>query len=281
MLTVKTNSVAVDPNNQLEFLEKDYAIIRGATIGLVDFSHPDTFSGADYTGINIPGGTAVKGLTNDAVDGAIPLEIPNGFSEGILTLSASTYVSLPSANFKPPVDGSVDRAVHCFWISVPKTGYPNSTNNNVIVLGDDSTTSNNYGRLSGQFDMSTDDASLLKLDWIFYGSSISVPSTAIDALAEGIHQVAFTFEVVDSETATVRMYLDNQLVATRTSTYNDIPNQGGSNFVLGDGEAFNEFANDGLKFGRINIADLTNRPDISITDYIARDWEHAKGFFGL
>lgn len=283
MLTLKTNTTANDPENNIPFLEKDYAIIRGATKALIDFSHPDTFYGEDYEAVSIPAETSIQNMVADSDDMATVNEFPAGTVSGTITPPGVHSMRMPKDKLAMIDNRNLQTYVLIVWVDIKADGYPNSENNNVLIFGDSNNTANNYGRLAGQFDMTTDNATLANLTFSFFGCSLGLSSEALSSvLSPGMCQLALVLERESSTSATISVFVDTTLVQSevRSMTEYDDTDRGGDYFSLGDIGAFNDQANTRQTFGRLNLADLSGQ-SMTGADYIARDWNHARGFFGL
>lgn len=284
MLTIKSNAAVVDPNDEFEYLEKDYAIIRDVTNAMVDFGNPFTFSDDNLVSSDLPAGTTVKGLTDGASDGSVPVTITGGLTNGIVSLNAGTYVDLPISDFKPPVDGSVLKAVHIYWVNVNSTGYPSSVNPFALIAGDNNTTSNNYGRLMLRIESETENADVTQIYWSGYGAGNGFTNSGLIANAtDGMHQLAFTFEDLGDGNARIELYIDNVFSAVVTVPIAGVLPTGGSSYTIGaaSSSAFNSNLNAFMNVGRVSVSDFTNREDLNMVDYINRDWEHGRQYYDL
>ena len=204
MLIIKTDETAT--NDNLEYLELDYGVIRGVTTGLIDFSHPDTF-GADYSATAVPAGTSIAGLTSSA-GSSVTIGEMAAFTDA-LVLGANDGATLSSADFKHPTDGSVTDAVQIFWFGLPVDGYDGSASgaSNVMLFGDGNSTSDNYGRLGLVLTGTTSDEGINSIEWAGYGQNVSFDASIISSLTSGVSQVAIHYSD-DGTTATVSTYLN-------------------------------------------------------------------------
>lgn len=284
MLTLKTNTTANDPENNIPYLEKDYAIVRGVTKLLADISHPAGLDGNDYTSASIPAGTAIQNMVDGGQAGGFMTATPAGIDTGAVQLPADNGIRFPVAELGIKRNDNIDRYVMIIWAAIEKSGFPNSSNNYFLLMGDTNTTSDNYGRSDGTFNSQSESAQLQGIGFNFLGGSMSLSEDAENSIFDsGMRQLAFTWEKLTATTARYSFYLDGDFVESidRTVTIYTDETRGGDWFSVGDTGAFNQEANENLTFGRLNLADLTSKPEMSVADYIERDWNHARGFFGL
>jgi hypothetical protein len=279
MLSIKSNSTVSDPSNELEYLENDFGIIRGLTLGLVDTSHPLTFGGASYEGVQIPDQTAVIDLTAGGASGIVYGNIDNGLSNGAVEFSALDLIRMPVTNLKPVLDGSITKGVAIGWVRLPSS-FPNTANGNAVMFGDDGGSSNNYGGLFLGFTASSDEAVMSVCFFKYFGASGTLPSEYYEQLQSGICQLALVMNKVSDTTANTDLYLNGVKIKSHVATPYNVAIQGSSDyFNLGSYGAFDPNVS-GYAVGRINIANLTGS-DMTAEEYILRDFNHAREFFGV
>jgi hypothetical protein len=279
MLSIKSNSVVVDPTNSLEYLENDYGIIRGVTLGLIDTSHPLTFGGAPYEGVTIPDQTPVVDLVAGGASGIVYGDIPGGLSHGAVVFGDTNVIRMPVANLKPALDGSITKGVIIAWLKLPST-FPNTANGNAIMFGDDGLASNTYGGMYLAFTPNSSAATITNAYVKYFGASATLPSANYAQLQSGICQLALVMNKVSDTTANTDLYLNGVKIKSHTATPYNVTIQGSDDyFNLGSYGAYDPHVT-GYKIGRINVADLTNT-DMTAEEYILRDLNHACEFFGV
>lgn len=283
MLNIKTNVTVVDTENTMAFLENDFAIVRGVTIGLVDFSNPQTFDGVDYVGVTIPALTKAKSLVfsggeSNGTANTNPLVGGINANNTVNLVGAANRYNFAKADFWFPDDAT--RVVFIMWANIPSAGYPNSSNSFLSILGDTNGTSDNYGAILGNFTSSSASAVLTALRLNVFKANISLDAVSRAAVTDELCQIAFDAEKVGSA-LNWKIYKNGVVIESGTTTFNVAPDSGGSAFSVGGGGSFNSDAIVLTAHGRINTANLSARPDITSESYILRDFNQARSFFGI
>lgn len=125
------------------YLERDYALRRGYSKGLLDLSNPYCRPSNYVIGAAIPDETALSALQFNAATG---LKV-NGSADGSITADgaftvgagASGIVLPNSTDWQLPSDGSVSRALMIVWAKL-KTSYPSNTVGANLIFGDNGNT---------------------------------------------------------------------------------------------------------------------------------------------
>lgn len=271
-----------DPNNLIPYLEKDEAITRGVTLGLVDFSNPACYSGSGA----ISAGAALTNLTSDATPGSFVTAfdaIQNGmlpFSKGI----ASAQVALPSTMKMLSVASKI---LCTAWVKVPATGWPTGQSNSIWALLGVMSNSGNQAQFGLALHVSSDGT----VDTLYcYVPSSGSSSTgnltisagsALSALTDGnLHQLAVVWDArsVPGMQSTT-LYVDKVKTATvAPRTYDGTFNIPAAAPALGYSTAFSTAApHAGLKLGRPGLWNLSNS-QLDPVDIITADFSAAQGY---
>lgn len=267
-----------DPNNLIPYVELDDAIIRPATLALIDFSNPDSYSGSGAIGVN----TQFRSLTTDrsvstasTALGAVingMLNIPNTVTSPKLTLS-NTYL-LP-ANCK--------RYLSIVWLKAPLTGWA-ATGASYSIIGvlNNTTTTAQWGltltnsagtiaQASVQFPVSASSAGQINIQ----GSGLST------ILNGSLHQFAVEWSVNDvAHTYAVTVFLDGVTIATGSGAFTDsainVPATAPS-IGRASGSFVTTYAPN-VYVGRPSLWNLTNRADLKTASLLADDVDAASGY---
>lgn len=283
MLTLKSDVTANDPAGIMQFLENDFAIIRGVTTGLIDFSNKLIFNNVDFSSVTIPSGTAIDGLTFGAASGNVQQgDIIGGISvNNTITMQDAGHITLPLSDFKTPNDGSTTRAVQIFWVNISTGGYPDGGNATIMIAGDNTTFSDNYGFFALNYQSNTPSAQITTLSSNNQRITASWSNDTALEIAGALCQVAISTEEIDASNGVAKIYKNGILLETiQVALDLSATETGGSNYKLGSESVFQDISGQ-VEYGRVNIADLTSRPDLSAEDYILRDFNHARSFFGV
>lgn len=273
-----------DPSNLIPYLEKDEAITRGVTKGLIDFSNASSYAGSGA----IAAGTPINSLTVDNTAGSITTAfdpIINGmlpFSKGV----PNAAVALPST-FK--FTASVTKILYVLWAKIPASGWTVPASNLIWslmgVLGNTGSAAQ-YG-FSVQIDNT---GALIKL-------SANVPSSgaassgninvltgsALAALSDGnLHQLAILWDAKTTPgQQTTTLFVDGvSSVTNGPITYDGTFNIPTSTPNLGVvSTAFQNATppHTGLKIGRPGLWDLSNST-LTAAAILASDSLSASGY---
>jgi hypothetical protein len=268
-LVLKSNESLVDAGNLIPYLERDVAILRGVTKGMIDFSNAYTLPSGYVSGASIASGTAFKTLTSGGSDATTTGTFEPGVTNGGLNgsvVNTNVYVTLPDANFKPPVDGSLTRGVFIAWMKLKPSGYPVSQL--AMLFGDKDQSPNSFvmrfqfGTTAGGLPNAANTA------FQMFGITIG---TGISFFDNTLHQLAITFEKVGA-TLTLKFYVDGVFVAQGSGT-ETLATGGANRIILFSSGAFSAAANihGGNKFYRYAFLNASARPDLSLTALIAAD----------
>jgi len=278
---VKTDEPSA-PAANTPYVEKDWAIIRGVTLGAFDWSNSETYA---LTGA-IPGtatfGNLVAGGSNGTISPANAGATFPAVSGGLLNAQGATnagglpVVRLPSSF---TFGAGVTRSLLTFWAKLPATGYLASNLPGLIGSGTGANASLQYTCLL----IVNGSGAATQLTYRVRGTSgnidASITGAALAALLDGnLHQIGLGL-VIASGTGTVTLFVDGVAVATGSgsmSSYNVIGPA--SLFIGSGGNQLTSSANTNALLGRPFAHDLTSRPDISFEDILARDAESAEGY---
>lgn len=284
-LVLKTNEAISDAAGVIPFLEKDAAIIRGVTLGLLDFSNSACLPAGYSSGNLLANGASLQGLTAGAAAAVVSSHntpVIAGFDMGVTNgglngaSSGSARIELPDANFALPVDGSVTRALIVLWAKIKKAGYPaNQGNNYVLICGDSNGTPNNKGYLAA---ILAADGTLSNAYWAIMGAPVS--SASLLPLLDGnLHQYAFEY-IKSGNNVTANLYVDKVLKNTKVTASPVFGTPvAGKQRLFSDG-AYNSASgvHSGNKIYRYAVHDLSSRPDLTAADMLARDWDATIGY---
>lgn len=280
-LVLKTNETIADPSGVIPYLEKDPAIVRGVTLGLIDFSNPACLPAGYVAGAALPSGTSYPTLTNG---GGAATGAAAAFDAGVTTgglnggTTAAPTISLPDANFALPIDGSVTHALVVLWAKLKNSGYPQSQGNPyVLIAGDSGITSNNRGGIKLTL---TGAGAVAGVAWDVLGAY--APTTNLNSKIDGsLHQYATEYiKNVSSGIVTINLYVDKTLIGTSTAANPSFGSPSAGKQQLFSSGAFNSAAgiHSGNKIYRYAVHNLSSRPELTAADMLARDWDATIGY---
>ncbi|HDR9026850.1 TPA: hypothetical protein QDB14_001019 [Burkholderia vietnamiensis] len=282
---IVSDSNFVDPQNLIPYLEKDEAITRGVTLGLIDFSNSSSYSGVGA----IAAGSKLNSLTSDATQGSFVTAfdaVANGllpFSKGV----GAAQVALP-ATMK--FAAAASKVLYILWAKIPAGGWNIPASNPVWGLFGVYGNTGTLAQFGVDAAVSLSDGSLIKID--FYvpssgsASSGNLTVTAgslMSSIADGnLHQLALLWDAKSTAgQQTTSLYVDQALVAqSGPRAYDGTFNIPATAPALGyPGTAFQNTTapHAGLKLGRPGLWNLSNS-QANPTDIIAADFSAAQGY---
>lgn len=284
-LVLKTNENISDAAGVIPFLEKDAAIVRGVTLGLIDFSNPACLPAGYSSGSLLANGASLQGLTAGAAAAVVSSHntpVIAGFDTGVTNgglngaTSGSARIELPDANFALPVDGSVTRALIVLWAKIKNTGYlQNQGNPYVLIAGDSNSTPSSRGLFRVNLSAG---GGLANAEWIILGAE--APSSALLPLVDGnLHQYAFEY-IKSGSNVTVNLYVDKVQRGSRVTVNPSFGTPLANKQRLFSDGAYNSASgiHSGNKIYRYAVHDLSSRPDLTAADMLARDWDATIGY---
>jgi hypothetical protein len=273
-----------DPTNLIPYLEKDEAIIRSLTTSMLDFSHPETYSGSGAISI----GQTFKSLTSDAAIASALTAYP-AVSGGLVTASGvSPRISLP-AGFKFATN--VTKFMVILWCKLPATGWSVAGGSTTRqLLGYIASASIGQWGIGISTGLNVDAPT--SLNAFFPGIAFTVGTTDIVptvlalsnadtlALCDGnLHQVA----IVWSGDATLHtqhreIYVDKVLKAQADVAWTPgVITAPVADCNLMQCGAFQGAYPANLKLGRPSAWNLSGSA-VTPTEILARDWDAAQGY---
>lgn len=279
---IKSDETPSAPLATNPYVEKDYAIVRDATLAMLDFSNEETWAGAGpITGGSTLGNLVAAGAngTLNSASGTLPAVVtgtitPNGAVSG----GGNPHVNLP-VEFNLGAD--VTRALLILHMKLPATGYSASDIRGIIGSGTAGGASLQW-LLYIQADGSGD---ALNLVFRVRGSAGNIDCTltgaALDAILDGdLHQIGLGFEIAGGA-GQGKIYVDGALAQNGTAGAMTAFNQPGGTPTLLAAPSVNAIVlltSLAARFGRPSIWDLTDRTDLSFADVLERDAQGADGF---
>lgn len=269
-----------DPLNLIPFVEKDEAIIRPLTKGMLDFSNPECYAGSGAVAVN----TKFNSLTSDAAQATANTTFP-AVAGGLLKFAGvQPKVTLPDS-FKLP--NTTKKFLVILWVKLPATGWQ-TANPNVIqsLLSYASNTSNlaqwvvsmSTVQATGvpnalSFVAPRNGGSAGTISWLTPGDTLSLCDGAL-------HQIACVF---DGESAAG--FCQGSIYVDKTRKHLPAPTAWDGSFntpaatpTLGYQAAFQQnYPTDGVYLGRPSIWNLTGSGK-SVAEILAADWDAAQGF---
>lgn len=271
-----------DPSNLIPYLEKDEAIVRGVTKGMLDFSNTETYAGTDA----IPVNTTMKSLTSDAGIATVGPTTPFAAIEGgmlPMPVAGIPYLTLPDT-FKLP--STCKKFVAIVWAKLPAGAWPNpgSGGNLFSIFGHMSNSTNlaQWG-IAAKNSASTG----LPSDIIIYtpASSITAVGVAMSAPAAlaafdgNLHQFAIEWDGTTPGIVLRKAYIDRVPNVTSSPSGawdNAIPTPAAA-VRIGSCPAFQTVYPAGMFVGRPSLWDLTGS-NLTTADVLQRDWDAAQGY---
>lgn len=281
----------LQPPASIPYLEKDGAILRGATKALFDYSNPETYAGAGSLPIGTVLNNLVEGGGAGGVTGAGGTTFPPIYHGTVRTLGLVTGVNgsnltLP-ASFMLPAAST--RFLSAFWLRMVKTGWPAvSTPKGLVGWGSGSPAATQYA-VTVVFDAT---GAVSALRWTVYGmSGVTVQTNQLQVANQGIlnkifdgalHQIGCAFEVIGG-VGIPSLYVDGELVATGAGgaiAALNIAATAGQLFGLSAAGSVTQPGYHELdtRIGRPQLHDLTSRPEIAFADILERDKNSAYGY---
>ncbi|MRT52085.1 hypothetical protein [Raoultella sp. RIT712] len=252
------------------YLENDSAIIRGQTLGLLDFSNDVCYSG----GTPIP---AYANLLNLVYGGTNATNGPNShpLENGMMKFAGvaentNDYVLLPTAEFSLPT--GCKRALASVAVKLPASGYGIPAASRSVNL---------FGRLNSTaaaninfavWALINTSGNLQSVQGAMMGSAAVSASAQLALLTDGnVHVVSvYADGETTAGTLVTRIYVDNILVATATNnTWDSVVPQPTNLPRIGSYPAtiYGPWGN--IKIGRPMLVNLTGKTTVA-TDLIAQ-----------
>jgi len=273
-----TGPLAINPS-----FEKDYAIVRGVTLALFDWSNPDCYSGA----ANADGGTVLNNLVAGGASAQISpantiakLPYQTGLFKGAGAVSAGgwPFINLPTS-FN--LGAAVTRALLSITSRVPSAGWNASGIRGLIGSGTGSGAALQYIAYVQA------DANGNALNLVFRvrganGAQVDTVLTgaALAAILDSTHQLGFAFSIANGQGQGF-IYVDGVLKATSAAATFTSFNQAGGTPTLFTGPGVSAaIVNNTLdvRIGRPTIHDLSARADLTFAGMLARGLEAATGY---
>lgn len=252
------------------YLENDPAIIRGQTLGLLDFSNDICYSG----GTPIPSYSNLLNLVyggTNATNGPTPRVLETGMLKFDGSSTATTdYVLLPTDEFSLPT--GCKRALVSVALKLPASGYgtPAATRYPMFFGRMNNTAAANVN--FGVWGIVSTDGVLTSVQGAALGS-VAVSATAqLELLTDGnIHVVSvYADGETTAGTLVTRIYVDNILVATATNnSWDGVVPQPTNLPRIGSYPATIHGPWGGMKVGRPMLVNLTGKTTVA-TDLIAQ-----------
>ena len=269
-----------DPLNLIPFVEKDDAIIRPLTKGMLDFSNPECYAGSGAVAVN----TKFNSLTSDAAQATANTAFPP-VAGGLLQFAGlNPKVTLPDS-FKLP--NTTKKFLVILWVKLPASGWQTANPN--IAQSLLSYASNTGSLAQWVLHIATVQATGVVDRFTFtapsnggiggYAGALSNSDTL--ALCDGgLHQVACLF---DGESVAgfsrSSLYVDKVIkLATASVAWDGSFNTPAATPTLGMQTAFQaNYPTDGVYLGRPSLWNLTGSGK-SVAEILAEDWDAAQGF---
>lgn len=266
---LKSDSSPVSSGASPVYLENDPAIIRGATLGLLDFSNEICYSGtpvaayANFLNLVNGGTNATNGPNSHTLETGM-LKF-TGAAE-----SVNDYVLLPTAEFSLPT--GCKRALASVAVKLPASGYGTPAASRSVNL---------FGRLNSTaaaninfaiWALINTSGNLQSVQGAMMGSAAVSASAQLALLTDGNVHVVSVY--ADGETTpgvlVTRIYVDNILVATATNNaWDSVVPQPTNLPRIGSYPAtiYGPWGN--IKIGRPMLVNLTGKTTVA-TDLIAQ-----------
>lgn len=275
---LKSNDSPASSGDNPIYLENDPIIVRGKTLGLLDFSNEVTYSGGSPIPAAAPLKNLVYGGTN-ATNGPTPRVLETGMLKftGAMT-DVNDYVLLPTAEFTLPA--GCKKALVSVAVILPPNGYGAPAANRYPLF---------FGRLNntaaaninfGIWGIVSTAGVLTSVQGAAMGSAPVSATAQLATLTDGnVHVVSvYADGETTAGTLVTRIYVDNTLVATATDNAwsgtvpmpTNLPR-------IGSYPATTHGPWNNMKVGRPLIVNLTGST-ISATDMIAREVQLANQF---
>lgn len=268
-----------DPLNLIPFVEKDEAIIRPLTKGMLDFSNPECYAGSGAVAVN----TKFNSLTSDAAQATANSAFP-AVAGGLLKFAGSQpKVTLPDS-FKLP--NTTKKFLVILWVKLPASGWQTASGNVAQSL---MSYASNTGNLAQWFlQLQTIQVSGL-LESFRFGAPASGSTTAIEALnypdslalCDGnLHQLACLFDgAAVAGSRAVSIFVDKVLKQSSPAVaWDGSFNTPAAIPTIGYQQAFQaNYPADGVYLGRPSLWNLTGSGK-SVAEILAADWDAAQGF---
>lgn len=282
---LKTDANVKTPPSSMPYLEKDYAIVRGVTRAMFDFSNPECYSG---TGDVIGGSTTFKDLTINNAEAKAQINythvfapIENGMIKVLGGSGNGRFVSLGS-QFKFPA--TTRNALIVLHAKLPKAGWSASTMSALIGTG---ASSSDWQYLCYA---ASDEAGALKqlifrikgtsrnVDAILTGTSLNkITGTSVQQLGLSIN--------ISNSVATLNILIDGEVVASGSGSASQLvqyDSSGGSATLqalfVGPTVGFLSGQTIDIRLGRVSCHDLTGRADVSVDGILLKDRQSAAGY---
>lgn len=267
-----------DPSNLIPFIELDDSIIRNITLGLIDFSNPDSYSGSGAVSAN----AQFRSLTVDrsvATANTALGSVTNGML-GIPSTVTSPKMTLPNTYLLP---ANCKRFLSIFWLKAPLSGWAASgAGYSIIGVLNNTTTTAQWG-----FIMTNNAGTIAQASVVFPVSAtsagqINITGSALAAILDGnLHQVAIEWSVNDTaHTYAVSVYLGGAVIATGSGAYSDSTiNVPATAPAIGRASgSFVTIYAPNVSIGRPSLWNLTGRADLRTANILADDVDAASGY---
>lgn len=269
-----------DPTNAIPFLERDDAIVRGVTRSLIDYSNPQSFSGAG----SITAGQLATSLTSDLQTGASGSAFP-AVAGGMVNFGGtdSKFWTLPD-NFKLP--NTCKRFLVIVWVKLPSSGYQTASGNtNQALIGymNNTSTLAQWG-FNLQTVQATGVVNQLNLLTPASGGTFAAQDTTLVnadtlALCDGnLHQLAGYFDGESIAGQRIRaIYVDGVAKTSAQAGWDNGFNVPSANVRLGTASGYQGVYPSNFFLGRPSMWDLTGTA-WTPAQILARDLQSATGF---
>lgn len=283
-LFLKSDANVSNPVSSMPYLEKDYAIVRGVTRAMFDFSNPECHSGL---GDLIGGSTIFKDLTvnageakvqNNATHVFAPVE--NGMIKVLGGSGNGRFVSLGS-QFKFPA--TTRNALIILHAKLPKSGW--AVNTMVALIGAGSSSGLQYLC----YVASDENGNLSNIRFRVKGTSGNIDAiiqgTALSKITgTSVQQLGLSVKIANS-VATLDFLIDGEVVASGSGPATQLDqydSSGGSatlqSLFLGPTVGFLSNQTIDIRLGRVSCHDLTNRSDVTVESILLKDRTSAAGY---
>lgn len=283
-LFLKSDANVSNPVSSMPYLEKDYAIVRGVTRAMFDFSNPECYSGV---GTLIGGSTTFKDLTVNAGEAKMQANathifapVENGMIKVLSGSNNSRYISLGS-QFKFPA--TTRNALIILHAKLPKSGWAVNTMGGLIGAGSSS------GTQYLCYAASDGNGELKSLTLRIKGTSGSVDAvlqgTALSKITgTTVQQLGLSVKIANS-VATLDILIDGEVVASGSGPATQLDqydSSGGSatlqTLFLGPTVGYLSNQTIDIRLGRVSCHDLTNRSDVTVESILLKDRTSAAGY---
>lgn len=278
-IEILSNGAVYDPSGLIPYVEKDEAIIRALTKGMLDFSHPDCYAGSGA----VASGTTFASLTSDAGVATAGTALGT-VANGMLPMGSATsaHIALPDT-FKLP--NTTKKFLAIVWAKLPASGWPGTgaTSNSLLAHASNTTTLGQWG-IHIRHVLATGIPDALLFQSPKSGStSIGVALSGVDTLAVcdgNLHQIACVWDGSTPGTLTRAVYVDkvSKTVSTPSEAWDNTFPTPTAVARLGACPAFQSKApTAGITLGRPSLWNLTDSSK-SVAEIIAADWDAAQGY---